>query len=101
MVFIKVLKVSQEGSELAIVAVPEAQGSTSCHQLPAESHAGTDDTGGTVCDMSGSTRCSSRSFLSHSHSYFFTATCPFCPSEGGGMSPITEFCRKMPTNRHI
>lgn len=70
MVFIKVLKVSQEGSELAIVAVPEAQGSTSCHQLPAESHAGTDDTGGTVCDMSGSTRCSPRSFRSHSQLFF-------------------------------
>lgn len=73
MVFTEVPKaspVSQEGSELEFAAVSKAQGSTSCYQSLAESHAGTEDTGGTVCDTSGSTGCSPSSFLSHSQLFF-------------------------------
>ena len=65
MVFMEVPKaspLSQEGSELEFAAVSKAQGSTSCYQFLAESHAGTEDTGGTVCSPS--------SFLSHSQLFF-------------------------------
>lgn len=82
---------------------PKHRGSTSCYQFLTESPAGTEGTGGTVCDTSRTTVCCSpSSFLSRSQLiFFFTATCPFCPSGKGGVSPITEFCRKMPTKRQI
>lgn len=63
---VKASPVWQEGSELGFAGVSKAQRSTSCYRFLGESHVGTEDTEGTVCDTSGSTGCSPSLFLFHS-----------------------------------